>query len=72
MMLQQSLELSCKGPKDYFPWERNDGVIPWKKRDIKCKHEMCSQCHGSGIKKNGTPCIHMISCPCPSCNPYFC
>lgn len=37
----------------------------------KCLHENCPQCHGSGVQFNNTPCIHMISCPCPKCTPLF-
>lgn len=35
-----------------------------------CLHEQCEQCNGTGTKKNGQPCIHMISCPCKKCSPY--
>lgn len=38
---------------------------PWRP----CMHDGCSECVGTGRKKDGTPCIHMISCPCPRCNP---
>jgi len=38
--------------------------------DEKCLHNGCSQCHGTGIKKNGEICVHMISCPCKNCNPF--
>ena len=34
-----------------------------------CMHDGCSQCHGTGIKTDGSSCIHMISCPCPKCSP---
>ena len=33
-----------------------------------CMHEACTECHGTGIKQNGSPCIHGISCPCPKCS----
>jgi len=37
----------------------------------RCLHDNCTQCSGSGVRKDGLgPCIHMISCPCPRCNPY--
>jgi len=36
-----------------------------------CLHDECTQCHGTGIKLDGTPCIHHISCPCPKCSPRF-
>jgi len=36
-----------------------------------CLHDGCPDCVGTGIKKNGTRCIHNISCPCPKCTPRF-
>lgn len=35
----------------------------------KCMHEQCEECHGTGRKEDGRFCVHMISCPCPKCNP---
>lgn len=32
-----------------------------------CMHDQCTSCHGTGIKIDGGPCIHAISCPCPKC-----
>lgn len=45
----------------------------WKTVDDKtpCLHKSCSQCNGTGQKKDGSPCLHMISCPCPRCSPRF-
>ena len=34
-----------------------------------CMHDECSECVGTGIKRDGSPCVHSISCPCPKCNP---
>jgi hypothetical protein len=34
-----------------------------------CLHKQCSECHGTGHTRLGSICIHMISCPCPSCSP---
>lgn len=34
-----------------------------------CVHNGCKDCNGSGHKKNGNPCVHMIHCQCPKCNP---
>lgn len=34
-----------------------------------CLHDQCSQCHGTGMKEDGSMCIHAISCPCPRCTP---
>lgn len=35
-----------------------------------CLHDGCDKCHGTGIKLDGSRCVHMISCPCRKCNPY--
>ena len=35
-----------------------------------CAHDACGQCHGTGIKSNGTSCVHGISCSCPKCSPF--
>lgn len=34
-----------------------------------CMHDQCTECHGTGMKLDGTPCVHGISCPCPKCSP---
>lgn len=34
---------------------------------IPCQHDACAECVGTGVKKNGTKCIHHISCRCPKC-----
>lgn len=36
-----------------------------------CLHNSCPQCFGTGIKHDGSVCIHHISCPCPKCTPQF-
>lgn len=46
-------------------------LITWAKRQ-KCLHLSCSQCKGTGIKSDGSSCIHMISCPCPKCSGITC
>ena len=38
-------------------------------RPSDCAHNHCSECVGTGIKKDGTACVHHISCPCPRCTP---
>lgn len=45
----------------------------WNKTPIssECLHKACDQCHGTGKKKDGTFCVHMISCPCPKCRVSF-
>ena len=34
-----------------------------------CLHDQCPECMGTGVKKDGSTCIHMISCQCPKCTP---
>jgi hypothetical protein len=34
-----------------------------------CLHNSCQNCKGTGVKQDGTVCVHMISCPCPKCSP---
>lgn len=41
-------------------------VIDWQP----CLHDSCPECIGTGIKKDGSICIHHISCPCRKCTPY--
>lgn len=36
----------------------------------KCRHNSCKECHGTGTKKDGTTCLHIISCKCKKCNVY--
>ena len=45
-------------------WKRPD-----EKPDESCLHKKCSLCHGTGVKTDGRPCVHMISCPCANCTP---
>lgn len=32
-----------------------------------CMHDSCTECHGTGVKLNGSPCFHFISCNCSKC-----
>lgn len=41
--------------------------LPYEEQERGCLHKGCSECHGSGRKRVGGSCIHMISCPCPDC-----
>lgn len=45
---------------------RNLNNIPWSP----CMHDQCTECHGTGVKRTGGVCVHMISCPCPKCSPH--
>lgn len=44
--------------------------LPDIKRDSSCLHNSCNSCGGTGIRKDGSMCVHMISCPCPKCSFY--
>lgn len=37
----------------------------------KCLHDQCTECLGTGVKKDGNRCVHMISCPCRKCSPTY-
>lgn len=52
--------------KEHLDGIHNKQNIYWRP----CLHDSCPECLGTGIKKDGSPCIHNISCPCPKCNPY--
>lgn len=39
---------------------------PWRP----CLHDGCPECVGTGRRRDGSMCIHMISCPCPRCSPH--
>jgi hypothetical protein len=34
-----------------------------------CMHDSCQECHGTGLRSDGSMCVHGISCPCPKCSP---
>ena len=33
-----------------------------------CKHDECTECFGTSIKRNGTVCSHYLVCNCPKCS----
>lgn len=41
------------------------------KNNQPCLHDGCTECLGTGVKHDGTPCVHMISCSCPKCSPRY-
>lgn len=43
-----------------------DKVQSWRP----CFHDSCPSCIGTGVKSDGSPCVHNISCPCPKCTTY--
>ena len=36
----------------------------------RCAHDHCTECHGTGINRQGLPCIHGLVCTCRRCNNY--
>lgn len=58
-----------------YIFEYEDGKIfdirewPYGPEPQRCLHELCSDCHGTGQKRDGSICIHALSCPCPRCTP---
>lgn len=36
-----------------------------------CAHHSCPECLGTGVKHDGSTCIHMLACFCPRCSPRF-
>ena len=32
-----------------------------------CAHDNCSECVGTGIRRDGTSCVHILVCSCPKC-----
>lgn len=76
-----------KYPDNYNPGHVHTGPLEWLKCHIcnpmkavadnqnqrwePCMHDNCQECHGTGIKLDGTSCIHDISCPCPKCTPRY-
>ena len=56
--------------EEYKRQEReNREEMPFRIQERGCLHKLCGECHGSGKNRFGGACLHMISCPCPSCSP---
>ena len=36
-----------------------------------CAHDQCTQCYGTGVRYDGSPCIHHLYCSCPKCTPTY-
>ena len=54
-------------PDNRNDWWRRLGWGGRGSEQQQCLHQSCGDCNGTGRKKNGGMCIHMISCPCPRC-----
>lgn len=68
-MLSQSEKIKHKLFNIMVPQIEKPVVDVWKTEDQKCLHQRCPECKGTGVKKDHTPCVHMISCPCSRCSP---
>lgn len=39
-----------------------------KNKDWKpCLHDLCQSCHGTGVKLDGSLCVHRLHCDCAKC-----
>jgi hypothetical protein len=56
--------------KDLFEKQKKHLENVKNRRWKPCRHDGCPECHGTGIKKDGTQCVHMLYCDCPKCVPY--
>ncbi len=70
---KEDLEKRRKKHTESQKWYKDNDPKKIPKRPfVPCIHNQCTECHGTGRKVDGTSCVHMISCPCPKCNPYYC
>lgn len=53
--------------KEHLQEIQEGNEIDWQP----CMHDSCPECVGTGTKKDGSVCVHMISCPCPRCTPRY-
>lgn len=45
------------------------GIVKIDEGKIKCLHDQCPNCGGTGVRKDGLGlCFHGIACPCPKCS----
>lgn len=56
----------AKRQADHLKRVSERGNRNWKP----CRHDGCSQCCGTGVKSDGSQCVHMLHCDCPRCQPY--
>ena len=54
-----------KRQKQHLNRMRNLQDKDWKP----CVHDSCPHCIGTGVRLDGSQCIHMIYCNCPKCSP---
>ena len=44
-----------------------EGYKILKRRGKPCLHDSCTECYGTGVKLDGSKCVHWVSCNCPKC-----
>lgn len=54
---------------DKTSFEQYEEDLLERDRKQVCRHTNCPQCHGTGRKRDGTECVHLISCTCSKCSP---
>jgi hypothetical protein len=56
-----------------LPYTKQEEVLQDSYKTLRklCKHDNCLECNGTGIKVDGTSCVHFISCNCPICTPMW-
>jgi hypothetical protein len=65
-MDRESYELELRKRQEEHLHNVAGGPFNWQP----CMHDGCQQCHGTGVRLDGSSCIHGISCPCPKCAPF--
>lgn len=65
--------LEARSKPSKWAYRNKEIKIPlYDYKEIECLHLRCTECGGSGLKANGTTCVHMISCKCKMCSPGIC
>ena len=60
--LKKRQKQHLKNVKKYL--NQNDSWSP-------CAHDSCTSCHGTGIRYDGSACIHNLYCSCTKCSPSY-
>lgn len=63
--LKNRQEEHLRKVKEYA--QRNQGYV-YEVDYSFCMHDACPECVGTGIKIDGSACIHMIACTCKKCS----
>lgn len=44
------------------------GVRDYRQHWQPCLHDQCPECVGTGVRRDGSACVHSIACSCPKCS----